>query len=128
MIFNSGGNGPNIPNKEKILRITQVWANADPSVAFLAQNVEFNSVSGTVMYIVEYRMYRDNTGSYKTELVVPKHHTVLGSNYYDHNQNRFLQVTRNVTITDGSANFSDDSIDGENGEYVVPVAIYALHN
>jgi uncharacterized protein YegP (UPF0339 family) len=127
MIFNSGGNGPNIPNKEKILRITQVWANADPSVAFLAQNVEFNSVSGTVMYIVEYRMYRDNTGSYKTELVVPNHHTVLGSNYYDHKQYRFVQVTRNVTITDGSANFSDDSIDGENGEYVVPVAIYALH-
>lgn len=128
MIFNSGGNGPNIPNKEKILRITQVWANEDPSVAFLAQNVEFNSVAGTVMYIVEYRLYRDNTGSYKTEFVTPKHHTVLGSNYYDHNLNRFLQVTRNVTITDGSANFSDDSIDGENGEYVVPVAIYALHN
>lgn len=128
MIFNSGGNGPNIPNKDIILRITQVWANEDPSVAFLAQTVAFTSVAGTVMYIVEYKLYMGNNGSYKSELAFPNHHTVLGSNYFDHNLNRFLQVTRNVTITDGSANFSDDSIDGENGVYVVPVAIYALHN
>lgn len=128
MIFNSGGNGPNIPNKEKILRITQVWANGDATIAFPAQTVAFTSVTGTVAYIVEYKLYMGNNGSYKSELAIPNHHTVLGSNYYDHNQNRFLQVTRNVTITDGSANFSDDSIDGENGEYVVPVAIYALHN
>lgn len=126
MVVNCCGDGPPVENKETILRGKKVWQNADATLPFAAQTVSFEDL-GAVLYIVEYKMYSGNNGSYKSDIAFPKHATVLGSNYYDHNQKRFIEVTRNVTITESSAVFSDDSIDGEKGEYMVPVAIYAIY-
>jgi hypothetical protein len=127
MIFNAGG-GDTVKNKETLLRTTKVWKNDSPSVAFPETTVNLTADTGAIFYIVEYKLYYSNNGSYKSEIVLPKHTTTLGANYYESTQSKFVWYTRNVTITESSAVFTDDSVAGELGEYIVPIAIYAMHN
>jgi hypothetical protein len=126
MIFNAGG-GNSVKNKETLLRCTKVWSNASPTLPFSAQTVSFSDV-GAIFYIVEYKLYYSDNGSFKSEIVLPKHTSTLGANYYESTQSKFVWYTRNVTITESSAVFTDDSVAGELGEYIVPIAIYAMHN
>ena len=126
MIFNANGT-ETIKNKETLLRATKVWTNDSPTLPFSTQTVSFSDV-GAVFYIVEYKLYYSDNGSYKSEIVFPKHTATLGANYYESTQSKFVWYTRNVSITESSAVFTDDSVTGELGEYIVPIAIYAMHN
>ncbi len=127
MIFNAGG-GDTVKNKETLLRCTKVWQNSSPTLAFTEQTVNLSADTGAIFYIVEYKLYYSNNGSYKSEIVLPKHTATLGANYYESSKSQFVWYTRNVTITESSAVFTDDSVEGELGEYIVPVTIYAMHN
>ncbi len=127
MIFNAGG-GDTVKNKETLLRCTKVWENSNPSLAFPAETINLSADTGAILYIVEYRLYCKGSGTHRSEIVIPKHNTTLGAFYYEPAQNKFVWYTRNVTITESTAVFTDDSVEGELGEYIVPIAIYAMHN
>ena len=127
MIFNAYG--LDIPNKETLLRCTKVWENANPTLPLLAETVNLSADTNAIFYIVEYKLkYGTSGASRKCEIVFPQSNACLGANFYESSQGKFVWYTRNVTISGTTAVFNDDSVDGEAGEYIVPMVIYAIHN
>ena len=116
---------------EGALKFTTVWSNSSPASSFPAQTLslsEAEGLYGPVFWIVEWRIYSDNSNANFSEIVpVSSGYRALRTMYVDNAQ---VTLQRQITFSGAFESiwtFEDCKSNGVvNNKYLIPLAIHAV--